>query len=192
MNAISNIPFSAKVFLAIFAIISVWLLSGEQSNSPEKAEISDLNKASDYAMTNFTMTVMDKQGNPVRIIKGQEMAHYPEDDSTEIIFPVSHFTHPEKETWVVSANKGHTVGKGEDILLTGNVVITQPNTAAIELRTEELHLDTVHNTAYTDQAVKMKSPHGWTDSVGLHASLQQKTINLHSRVKGRYDAPPTQ
>jgi lipopolysaccharide export system protein LptC len=134
---------------------------------------------------------MDMKGNPSRVITGSEMSHYPEDDSTEIIDPIAQFIQKGKDTWQISSNKGFTVGKGDDILLTGNVIITQPDNPDIELHTESLNLDTLHNTAYTDLAVSMKSPYGETDSVGLHASLEQKTINLHSRVKGHYDAPPT-
>ena len=142
-------------------------------------------------MSNFTMTVMDEQGKPSRIITGETMTHYPANDSTEIIMPVAKMLEQGKDTWVLSANKAYTEGKGEDILLTGNVIITPQDNHDIELRTEKLNLDTLRDNAYTDLAVSMKSPHGTTNSVGLHASLQEKTINLHSRVKGHYDAPPT-
>jgi len=142
-------------------------------------------------MSNFTMTVMDKLGQPSRIVTGQTMSHYPANDSTEIIAPIAQILEQSKKTWLITANKAYTEGKGEDILLTGNVIITQIDNTDIELRTEKLNLDTVRDNAYTDLAVSMKSPHGTTNSVGLHASLQEKTINLHSRVKGHYDAPPT-
>ena len=140
-------------------------------------------------MTDFTLTIMDKEGNPSRIISGKEMAHYPEDDSTEIIFPNAELIAPEKETWIITSNKGSTQGKGNDILLTGNVIISQKENSDVELRTEKLNLDTLNNTAYTNLAVSMKSAYGTSESIGLHASLKEKMINLHSRVKGHYDAP---
>ncbi len=191
MNAISNIPRLAKILLPLLAIVSLWL-AFTNSSTPELNQENEVIKTSDYAMTDFTLTVMDLEGNPSHIITGSEMAHYPKDDSTEIINPVAQFLEQEKDTWIVSSNKATTVGKGEDIVLTGNVIATQANNPDIELRTELLNLDTVHNTAYTNLPVTMKSPHGETDSVGLHAALDQKTINLHSRVKGHYDAPPIQ
>ena len=163
-------------------------MSGEDSNQQSKLD-SELNKASDYAMTDFTLTIMDKSGNPSRIISGKEMAHYPEDDSTEVIYPIAEFIELGKDTWLITSNKSTTQGKGDDILLTGNVIITKKEDKEVELRTEKLNLDTKNNTAYTDLAVSMKSAYGLTDSVGLHASLEDKMINLHSRVKGYYDAP---
>lgn len=191
MNATSNLPFLAKILLPILAVMTIWLLSDVDSQQKSKQK-SELNKASDYAMTDFTMTVMDQEGNPSRIIIGKEMAHYPEDDSTEVNFPLVQFIKPGKETWLISSDKGTTQGKGDDILLVGNVIITQKENPDVELRSERLNLDTLHNTAYTDLAVSIKSPHGSTDSIGLHAALEDKMINLHSRVKGHFDAPPIQ
>jgi len=187
LNAISNLSAAAKFYLALFALATLWLIFN--SGADEDEVQPEIHRSSDYAMTDFTLTVMDEVGLPSRIIKGKEMAHYPEDDSTEIIYPIARFLEPEKDTWVVTANKGSTQGKGENILLSGNVVITRENNQEIELLTEELNLDTVYNTAYTDLPVSIKSAHGETDSVGLHAAMEDKAINLHSQVRGQYDAP---
>lgn len=190
MNAIFKLSSLAKILLLTLAVVSVWLLSGEESQkTPEQYE--QVTRTTDYTMTDFTMTVMSELGQPSRIIVGSKMAHYLDDDSTEITIPRVQFIEPEKETWLVSSEKGITQGKGEDILLLGNVIVTQKDNPSIELRTEKLNLDTVNNTAYTDLAVSMKSPSGTTDSVGLHAALDDKMINLHSRVKGHFDAPST-
>tara|TARA_R110002050_G_scaffold9504_1_gene33028 strand:- start:172013 stop:172588 length:576 start_codon:yes stop_codon:yes gene_type:complete len=190
LNATSNTSFLTKFLLSLLAIISLWLLFSNNTKQTV-SESGVISRTSDYAMSNFTMTVMDKFGQPSRIITGETMSHYPANDSTEIIAPIAQILEQGKDTWVLSANTAYTEGKGEDILLTGNVIITQKNNDAIELRTEKLNLDTLRDNAYTDLAVSMKAPHGTTNSVGLHASLQEKTINLHSRVKGHYDAPPT-
>ncbi|OUR73524.1 LPS export ABC transporter periplasmic protein LptC [Methylophaga sp. 41_12_T18] len=189
MNAISNLSVASKFALAFIAIITLWMIAS--NGDDEEEQQPEIHRSSDYAMTDFTMTVMDDQGLPSRIIKGTEMAHYPEDDSTEIIDPIARLIKPGKDTWRLTANKGHTVGKGENILLTGNVIISREENNEIELRTEQLNLDTVYNTAYTELEVSIKSPYGNTNSVGLHAAMEDKTINLHSKVRGRYDAPPT-
>ena len=191
MNAIYKLPFIAKIVLPLLAIISIWLLSGEESTK-NTANGDEQPRSSDYAMTDFTLTVMDDAGNPSRVITGEKMAHYPDNDSTEILFPITHIIDQEKDNWIMSSNKGETQGKGNEIILTGNVIITRQDNNEIELRTEELILDTLHNTAYTNLAVSIKSPYGNTESVGLHAALEDKMINLHSRVKGHYNAPPSQ
>lgn len=165
-----------------------WLLTQQQEQETEQAALES-NRTIDYAMNDFKMTIMNENGYPARIIEGKQLAHYPDDDSTEIDDAVAYFMEPEKDTWLITSNKAFTQGKGEEIDLSGNVVITRQSNNEIELRTEQLTLDTVNDTAYTDQAVTIHSPYGNTDSVGLHAALQNETINLHSKVRGQYDAP---
>ena len=187
MNAIFNLPRYAKLLLLALALLTLWLLL--DGDAPLDKKQRDIHRSSDYAMTDFTMTVMDANGMPARIIQGDEMSHYPKDDSTEIINPVTEFIKAGQDTWIVKSQHGHTQGKGENILLTGNVIITNKDNPAFQMLTEELTLDTVYNTAYTDKAVTIHSPDGETHSVGLHASLEDETINLHSKVRGQYNAP---
>jgi len=191
LNAISNISFTTKILLLTLAALTAWMLANDvqqQSKSDVETDV-EFHQTSDYSMKNFTITIMDEAGQPSRIIKGEDMAHYPEDDSTTINMLVAHIMKPEQEIWLITSNQGDTQGKGEDILLTGNVIVTKENNNDTELRTEKLHLDTEQNTAYTDVAATFKSPNGVTDTVGFHAVLADETINLHSRVKGQYDAP---
>lgn len=152
----------------------------------------DYDRTSDYAMTHFTMTVMDEKGEPSRVIKGRDMTHFPADNSTHITDPIAEFVNQQKDTWIVTAKQGLTHDKGKIILLTENVVVTSKEDPDTELQTSVLTLNTAQSIAYTEAAVKMVSSYGETNSVGLHATLENKIINLHSRVKGHYDAPPPQ
>jgi len=187
LNAIFNLPNSLKLALLLVAGISLWLLL----NKPEAAKTESLVQYSiDFGMTDFKMTVMDINGKPSRVITGETLYHYPENDRTEIFTPNTLFISPENNDWIIESDHAETQGEGENILLTGNVIITNKDRPEIQLLTEVLNLDTVNNTAYTDQPVTMKSPHGNTHSVGFHAALQEETINLHSRVRGQYNAPP--
>lgn len=187
MNAIFNLPLYARIGLLLLAGLSLWLFLHDSAEPPQQT--TELRRTSDMAMTDFTMTIMDLNGEPERVIRGDEMAHYPDDDSTEIINPITAFLEPGQDNWEITANHGYTEGEGDEILLTGNVIITNKNNPAFNMLTEKLTLHTGDNTAYTDAAVTIHSPQGVTDSVGLHAVLDEETINLHSRVKGQYDAP---
>lgn len=187
MNAISNLPTSAKLGIVAIALFSIWLLLADDKVQSQIQ--NQTSRTSDYAMTDFTMTVMDINGSPARVINGDEMAHYPDDESTEIINPVTEFIEPGQDTWIIESKHGHTQDESDTILLTGNVIITNKDNPSFQMLTEKLTLDTTLNTAYTDQHVTILSPQGDTESVGLHAGLSDETINLHSRVKGQYDAP---
>lgn len=193
MNAISKLTSLQQGLLALSLAFILWLLfSGSEPTTSTTNEQQNYTQASDYTISQFTITIMDENGQPSRIIKGQEMTHFPEDDSTHITSPIAEFVNQQKDTWIVTSEQGKTHGKGHVILLTDNVVISRKDDDKTELQTSTLTLDTNKSTAYTDAAVKMISPYGETNSIGLHATLEDKTINLHSRVKGHYDAPPLQ
>jgi lipopolysaccharide export system protein LptC len=194
LNAIFNLPFPAKVIIGFVVILLTWFVTsgGDNTEDEAKAMASNVNQQSDYGMTNFTMTIMDENGQPSRVIAGKEMTHFPKGDRTEIIDPTAHFIENQQDTWVITSKHGKTRGEGKLIKLTKDVVITRINNDEIELRTDKLNIDTQQSTAYTDSAVTIISPTGETKSVGLHATLEEKTINLHSKVKGHYDAPPIQ
>lgn len=189
MNAIYKIPpFYLKLALVVLALVSIWLLF--DGSSPEQHLLEEQNRKWDYAMSDFTLTVIDETGKPTRIIKGERMIHYPDDDSTQIYAPISEFIEPGKDRWQIISDMAETAGKRETIELYGNVIISNIDEPGTELRTEQLTINTVDDTAYTDQAVSIKSAYGETDSIGLHAAMEDKMINLHSRVRGQYNAPP--
>jgi len=187
LNAIFNLPVYARVSLIAVVLLSLWLLLDNNDDAPPPKRIES-HRSSDYAMTDFTLTIMDENGIPARTIQGSEMSHFPTDDSTEIHNPVAEFIDPDADNWEIRSDHGHTKGKGELILLTGNVIITNKDKPEIKLLTEKLNLDTEQSTAYTDEAVTIHSPQGETQSIGLHAALKDETINLHSRVRGQYNA----
>lgn len=180
------------MLVVLVVLLTIWLWNNDEQQDSTVSPTSSYDQTSDYSMTQFTMTIMDENGRPSRVIKGQQMAHYPEDDTTRITDPVAEFANEQQEIWQMTAKHGSTQGKGEVILLTEDVIINSKANNDIELQTEKLTLDTEHSTAYTDAAVTILSPYGETNSVGLHATLEDKTINLHSKVKGHYNAPPSQ
>ncbi len=188
MNAIFNLSWPLRLLLVAAVLLTLWLLFDNDTSGQQSGDMQ-VERTSDYSMTDFTMTVMDLNGQPQRIIEGSEASHYPEGDRTEIINPNALHIAVDNDDWIMQADRADTSGKGEHIKLTGNVIITNKDQPEIQLLTELLHLDTINNTAYTDRPVLMRSPNGDTHSVGFHAALKEETINLHSRVRGQYDAP---
>lgn len=190
MNAIFNLSWPLRGVLIAAVLLTLWLLfhnSGSELSDQQGDTLVE--RSSDFGMTDFTMTTMDINGKPQRIINGTLAAHYPQGDRTEIINASGLHIAIDDDDWLMQADRADTSGKAEHIVLTGNVIIVNKDQPEIQLLTELLHLDTINNTAYTDRPVLMRSPNGDTHSVGFHAALQEKTINLHSRVRGQYDAP---
>lgn len=184
MNVTSKFPQTFRLLLLALAIFTLWLLLEDE---PLEIPSSNGSRTSDYSMTDFTITSMTDLGLPSELLSGKKMSHYPDDGSTEIDFPIALFFHPEKNTWVVTSDHGITYNDGEDILLTGNVVITQQENTDLEFRSEKLNLNTRKETANTNQAVIIKTATSITHAVGMDATLAEGLVNLHTNVRGRYD-----
>ncbi len=169
--------------------LTFWLLvAGDKDNA--RMPLSKVIKTSDYAMTNFKLTVMDSSGQPARIVYGDRLIHYPSDDSTHVIAQMTELLSKDKTVWVISSDIGDTKGTGEDIVLTGSVAIVGKPDQGLALYTDKLYLNTVLNTAYTDKAVAIKTPDdGQTNGVGMDAKLQDRIFNLHSEVIGYHESP---
>ncbi len=188
LRIIFNLFAAAKVYLVLLVLAILWLMMTNNADN-EKISRNASYRSSDNSMGDFTMILIYDDGRPFLTVQGKEMLHYFEDDIIEIIDPIARFIEPEQEAWVVTSNKGTTLGKGEIILLIGNVVITQENNDKIKLLTEKISLDTVNNTAYTDLAITINSPYGEMHSVGFNAAIKERTINLHSQIRGIHYIP---
>ena len=168
-------------------MITLWLITTDNSDK-YNARIED-HHGSDYNMSDFTLIVMHYNGRPFRIIQGTNMFYHLGNNSTKIINPITRLIQPDKEIWITTSNKGTFQGTGENITLSGNVIITQKNNNKIRLTTEKLNINTMNEIIHTDLPITIKFPHGEIKSIGLHTVIREKKINLTSQVKGKYYAP---
>ena len=175
----------------MLAVVSLWLLLDKNVETASPPRLFSVDKASDYTMTHFNLTIMDETGQLDRIVYGKKLVHYLSDDSTHIVDQVTEFFEEGETIWTVSSDKGDTIaGNAETILLSGHVVVTDQRGDGVQLFSDTLHLNTHSHTAYTDTAVTIKTANrGETYGVGMDATLKDKIINLHTEVAGQYASP---
>jgi lipopolysaccharide export system protein LptC len=96
---------------------------------------------------------------------------------------------PEAEPWRLSASEGRSDAEGSLITLDRAVRAwkTTADEQLLELTTERLIVKPGEQYAETDKAVKMRSPQGVTDAVGMRALMEEDRVELLSEVRGRYD-----
>jgi len=93
------------------------------------------------------------------------------------------------DPWHLHADMGQSNADGDRIKLWDNVRAWQDTGAGRNaLTTPELVIFPARQFAETDKAVKMRSPQGVTDAVGMRADLEQDTIELLSQVRGTYES----
>lgn len=167
-------------------MITLSLITTDNPN--KNGTSSEAYHGGDYNMRDFTLIVMHYNGRPFRIIQGTNMFHFSENNSTKIINPITRLIQSEQNIWITTSNKGTMQGTGENITLNSNVIITQKNNDKIRLTTEKINIDTINDIIHTNHPITITSPYWEIKSMGLHAVIGEKKINLTSQVKSRYYA----
>ncbi|WP_303290643.1 LPS export ABC transporter periplasmic protein LptC [Marinobacter sp. SS5-14b] len=90
--------------------------------------------------------------------------------------------------WIIEADKGSLQQNNELVHLNGNVVVSrQLQGSEATLKTQALTLNNAERTVYTDQPVVMSEPHGTTQATGMKAWIDDRILELNSRVEGQYE-----
>jgi LPS export ABC transporter protein LptC len=96
---------------------------------------------------------------------------------------------PAGETWHLKSDRGQVRANGDDVQLTGNVVVTGPapgTGAPLQLATDNMRINTPTEFIETQAPVKVSwSGHELT-ARGMEADLKAGTLRLESDVHGEF------
>ena len=98
---------------------------------------------------------------------------------------------PAGETWHLKSDRGQVRANGDDVQLTGNVVVTGPapgSGAPLKLTTDDMRINTPTEFIETQAPVKVSwSGHELT-ARGMEADLKAGTLRLESDVHGEFSS----
>lgn len=94
-------------------------------------------------------------------------------------------------TWTIHARQGEAENDGSelDLLRSVKATHTTDDGSQLTLTTEQLHIDLQSQTAHSSHAVRVESPQGVIEGIGLEANLKTSSLKLLSNVHGTYFAP---
>ena len=118
------------------------------------------------------------------------MAHYPDNDRSEIIAPRIELNRP-GATWNISSAKGRFDTNPDLFTLQGEVHMQRrtSDTDPITITTEQLTVATESNLVSTDAAIEIVSKHWALTATGMSSAIDDGTLSLLSSVSARYDVP---
>ena len=131
----------------------------------------------------------DEQGNPKIRMTSPRIEQFESRDLAAMEQPKA-ILHGEGDPmpWIIEADKGSLQQNDELVNLNGNVVIRRPlQGTEATLETQELTLNNAERTVYTDQPVTISEPHGTTQATGMKAWIDDRILELNSRVEGQYE-----
>ncbi|MGC8121143.1 LPS export ABC transporter periplasmic protein LptC [Marinobacter sp. VGCF2001] len=131
----------------------------------------------------------DEQGNLQIILTSPRIEQFEDTGTARLSEPEARlFSQDSPEPWLVNADEGNLRQGNEQLELTGNVeLVRQQDARRAILETEALTLDNKHGTVYTDRPVTITEPFGVTRSTGMKAWINERVLELNSRVEGQYE-----
>ena len=145
----------------------------------------------DMIIEKFRAATVDAQGKPLHYFEAEKLVHYPDDDTSEILRPRLRYTPSGQSEMRISAEKGHTKGKQDEVQLTEQVRVERLPTR----ETQGWVATMAELTAYPDAGLaKSDSPYVVTqgaaqlEGIGFHADKNAQILELHQKVRGTF--PP--
>jgi lipopolysaccharide export system protein LptC len=172
------------VILALLLASPFWLNQPQRAISP--SQNSQLSRTPDYVVENFSAIQMDEGGVGRHILLARKMMHYPDDDSTDLEQPRLINTEPGKPAMQVKADEAKMTSNGEDIYLSGNVMVVRnggKGRGETSMTTSLLHVIPSDDIARTDKPVVITETNAVIKAVGMEMSNRTGITQLLSQVK---------
>lgn len=157
----------------------------------ETEETIDMRETqSDYYMAEFKTRKFRSDGSIEYTIQGETLAHYPDNDRSEIIAPKIELNRP-GATWDISSIKGRFDTNPDLFTMQGDVIMhrRRSDIDPITITTHQLTVATESNLVSTDADIEIVSAHWALKATGMTSAIDDGTLTLLSSVSARYEAP---
>jgi len=172
------------IVLIVVAGFSYWAL--EKLTEDDATKLNKLAHYPDYYMENFTTLTMNQDGTPKNRLNAAYMAHYPDDNTSELHKPELEIFRVDRPPIVVTADNGWVTSNNDVILLSGNVYLHQNDefgNLKVELIAEDARVLVDQKYAETDKAATLITKRSVTNSIGMRAYLQEQRMEFLSNVQ---------
>jgi len=178
------------LLLPILIIVVVALDQIEAPTVVEVEETIDMRATrSDYYLADFTTRRFRADGMLEYTVKGETLAHYPDDNRSEITSPRVLMNRPEA-TWDIRSDTGRFNTDPDLFTLQGDVTVIRQREGQdpVTITTSSLSVATDSNELSTDKPIEIVASSWEMNAVGMTSSLDDGKLILLSAVSGRYEA----
>ena len=178
------------ILLALLAGLTFWLqktITGDDAKHDGK-----LRHDPDAIAENFMVRRLDETGHIKYRLTAPYLAHFPDDDSSELKSPTLISYRPDAPTVTITARQAKTTAKGETIYLSNDVTIRRaatPKRPEMLVRMADLTAQPDAGFAFTDSPVEVTQGQSWIKGVGAHLDNNTSLLVLKSQVTGLYTRP---
>ena len=173
--------------LLVLAALSYWLAVVSEA---EPTDIGGrFRHDPDTIIRQFDGISYDEQGNRKAGLRGAELRHYPDDESSVIQQPYLRRFVANAEPSTVNANQAVVNSDGSEVDLTGNVRAFRPpqsGKSAITLTAPHMRVLVDEERARTPGFARIQQGSSWISGTGFDADNVTQVFNFHSNVTGSY------
>ena len=163
---------------------SAWLLNW-LSPGPGRGLPTDA-RAPDYYMEDFTTLIMNQDGNPKNRLSADYLAHYPHNNSTELVRPRMEIFRADELPLYIDAEKGRLAGDDDTILLYGIVKMWEyDDTGKPVLEVSTSHVKVLLDEEYAETANRATIVTGSAviTGTGMRAYLPESRLEVINHEK---------
>jgi len=171
------------LLLSMLAIGSAWLLNRLADDKSTSTVL--LHHDPDYYMEDFSTLTMEQDGTPKNKLLAEYMAHYPDDNTIELLKPKLEVYRENETPIFITADKGWVTADNEVILLSGAVKLWQDSidgNRELEVNTSDVKILTQQEYAETDKLATIVTNRTVTTATGVRAYLKESRIELLNDV----------
>ena len=172
------------IYLAPLAILSAWLFNSVTNETGEAGPAG--RQGPDYYMVNVHTLSMDVSGQPANRLDARYLAHYSDEDLTELAGPYLTVYRESGLPTYISADEGRVSGGNEIILLQDDVKLWQEDpdgNRKMEVLTSRATIFTETEIAETDRPATLINATTRTETVGLRAHFKDNRLELLNNVQ---------
>ncbi len=169
------------------ALLTFWL---ERAARTDQSHPSLRRHDPDYIVHNFRVVGYGPTGAFESILSARKMVHYPDDDSTDLVAPRALQTKAGEAPMTVTADRGALSQNGEDTFLYDNVLLVRsavPQQAEMRMQTSFLHIVRARSLVRTDREVAIREEGRYLTGRGLEYDNSTRVLQIHDRVRGRFE-----
>lgn len=177
------------LFLA--AAFTTWLLRylGTEPGAADEAAFHD----PDYYMEDFSTLTLEEDGRPKNRLRAVYMAHYPDNDTTELLKPSMEIYRVGRLPLYLSAERGWVTDDNNVVVLRGDVRLWEDDAAGkrvLQVDTTEVKvlLDTEY--AETDRRAVIVSKSSTITGTGMRAYLKESRLEVMKHERTIIDSGP--
>ncbi|AFV00643.1 LPS export ABC transporter periplasmic protein LptC [Simiduia agarivorans] len=179
------------VAIALLVLLYLFTVDNPSSQLFDTADSGQTQTAPVFFITDFESRQYGDSGTIVQILRGLRADHFQPkgqasaEDYTVIEQLEAEIFQDQEDPWLIRANQGVANQKGQQITLSGNVKLwlQDPERGLTELTTEKLVYFPKRRFATTDAPVRITTPDGTADAIGLDADLTKQILTLKKRVR---------